>query len=148
MGSHYRGSESEVRALSAFIKFSRAYDSMKSRLEQKQISGDLTETQFGVMEAIYHLGPLHQQQLSDKLLISKSNVVAVIDKLEKTGLVKRQRSTEDRRYIFVHLTEQGNELMIDLVPYHMGAIVEEMCILTPDEQEEFGRLCRKLGLQE
>lgn len=110
------------------------------------IAGDLSDTQFGVLETLYHLGALHQNELGDKLLISKSNVVAVIDKLEQQGFVKRQRSTEDRRYIFIHLTESGKETIEELLPYHMSSIAEQMTCLTPEEQDEFGRLCRKLGL--
>ncbi len=148
MGSHYKGTKDQLRALNAYIKFVRAYDSLKTRQDQKRSAGDLTETQFGVLEVLYHLGPLHQQELSDKLLVSKSNVVAVIDKLEKRGMVKRQRSTEDRRYIHVHLTKKGNEIITELLPHHVAVIVEEMSCLTLEEQDELGRLCRKLGLKE
>lgn len=148
MGSHYQGSPDEVRALGAYIKFVRANESVKSRLDCLQIAGDLTETQFGVLEALYHLGPLHQNDIGEKLLISKSNVVAVIDKLEQQALVKRQRSTEDRRYVFVHLTEKGRAKITALLPAHVGAIIEEMSSLTAAEQDELGRLCRKLGLKQ
>lgn len=148
MGSHYEGTQSQIRALSTYIKFSRAFNSVKARLDQKQISGSITETQFGVLEALYHLGALTQKDIGQRLLISKSNVVAVIDKLENSGLVKRQRSSEDRRYIFIHLTEDGSTKIEELLPYHVASIVEEMSCLTADEQEELGRLCRKLGLRE
>jgi MarR family 2-MHQ and catechol resistance regulon transcriptional repressor len=95
---------------------------------------------------LLHLGPLNQTALGEKLLISKSNVVAVIDKLEQRGLVRRQRGTQDRRFVFVELTETGRALIQSLFPGHVRAIVEEMSVLTPKEQEELGRLCRKLGL--
>lgn len=146
MGTRYKGTAEEIKALNAFIKFTRAYDSIKSRLDDLNIAGDLSDTQFGVLETLYHLGALHQNELGDKLLISKSNVVAVIDKLEKQGFVKRQRSTEDRRYIFIHLTDTGKEKIEELLPYHISSIVGQMNCLTAEEQDEFGRLCRKLGL--
>jgi MarR family transcriptional regulator, 2-MHQ and catechol-resistance regulon repressor len=148
MGSHYKGTADEIRALSAYIKFARAYDAVRTRLDCLNISGDLTQTQFGVLETLYHLGSLHQNDLSEKLLISKSNVVAVIDKLEKQHYVKRQRSSEDRRYIFIHLTQAGQDIIESLLPAHVAAIVNEMSCLTADEQDEFGRLCRKIGLKQ
>jgi MarR family transcriptional regulator, 2-MHQ and catechol-resistance regulon repressor len=148
MGSHYKGTQNQIRALNTYIKFSRAFDSVKTRLDQKNISGAVSETQFGALEALYHLGALTQKDIGEKLLISKSNVVAVIDKLEDANLVKRQRSSEDRRFIFIHLTEEGRTTIEELLPYHVASIVEEMSCLTPDEQEELGRLCRKLGLRE
>ena len=68
--------------------------------------------------------------------------------LEERKLVKRQRSLEDRRCIFVHITESGQALIQELLPGHVAAIVEEFEFLTVAEQAELGRLCRKLGLRE
>ncbi len=148
MDSYNRNTEKDQLALATFVKFTRAYDAVKTRLDDKQIAGDLNETQFGVLEMLYHAGPLHQQSISDKLLVSKSNVVSVIDKLEKLGMVKRLRSEEDRRYIFIHLTDEGREKIESLLPYHLSCIAEEMNKLTVDELTVFGDLCRKLGLAE
>jgi MarR family 2-MHQ and catechol resistance regulon transcriptional repressor len=91
---------------------------------------------------------LNQKAIGEKLLISKSNVVSIIDKLEQLGLVVRERCQEDRRNIFVHLTDAGRDTIQEVLPIHVAAIVEEMGCLTAAEQEELGRLCRKLGLKE
>lgn len=146
MSSKYKGTAEEIRALDAFTKFSRAMSSIKTRMDSYQAGGDLTGTQFGVLEMLYHLGALHQSDVGKKLLVSKSNVVAVIDKLEALGLVKRERSVEDRRYIFVHLTPEGQDCIEALLPNHVAAIVATMSYLDAEEQVEFARLCRKLGL--
>ena len=148
MSTHYKGTENEVRALEAFVKFVRAYDSMRIRIDCLNTTGELTDTQFGVLEALYHLGALHQNDLGEKLLTSKSNVVAVVDRLEGIGMVERRRSTEDRRYVFIHLTETGRDAVEEILPVHVAAITEEMSSLTAEEQIEFGRLCKKLGLKE
>ena len=148
MGTHYTGTPQEVRALDTYTKLLRAAGSVKTRIDQHQTGGDLGDSQFGVLDMLLHLGPLNQKNIGKKLLISKSNVVAVIDKLEKRGLVKRQRSEEDRRCIFIHLTENGRTLIEALLPAHVAAIVEEMSCLTDAEQKELGRLCRKLGLKQ
>ncbi len=146
MGTHYVGTSEEIRALDTFIKLLRATDALKTRIDYHQTAGDVKGTQFGTLEMLFHLGPLNQNAIGKKLIISKSNVVAVIDKLEKRTLVKRKRSHEDRRCIFVHLTDRGRELIQALLPDHVAAITKEMRCLTNDEQEELGRLCRKLGL--
>jgi MarR family 2-MHQ and catechol resistance regulon transcriptional repressor len=148
MSRHYSGTTKEVRALNTYTKLLRATGSVKARIDAHQTAGDMSDSQFGTLEMLFHLGPLHQKAIGQKLLISKSNVVAVIDKLEKQGLVKRQRSTDDRRCVFVHLTEKGRDLIQELFPVHVAAIVEEMSCLTAAEQEKLGRLCRKLGLKE
>ena len=148
MGTHYKGTAKEILALNTYIKLMRAIDSVKTRIDDQDTVGDLRGSQFGTLEMLFHLGPLHQKEIGEKLLISKSNVVAVIDKLQKRGLVKRQRSVEDRRCIFVHLTDEGRKEIERLLPIHVAAITEAMNPLTPTEQSELGRLCRKLGLGE
>ena len=146
MGTKYQGSPAERLALDTYIKFVRSVEAVKSRIDRQNTVGDLSGSMFGALEALYHLGPINQKEIGEKLLVSKSNVVLVIDKLEKLKLVKRQRSTEDRRCIFVHLTEKGRNQIEEILPVHVTAITQEMNRLTPEEQREFGRLCRKVGL--
>ena len=144
--SHYQGTVEEQLALSTYVKFVRAIEAVKSRIDQQDTVGDLKGAQFGTLEMIYHLGAINQKEIGTKLLMSKSNMVTVIDKLEKRQFVRRQRSEEDRRCVFVHLTPQGRKKIEELLPIHVAAITAEMNRLTADEQKEFGRMCRKLGL--
>jgi MarR family transcriptional regulator, 2-MHQ and catechol-resistance regulon repressor len=148
MGSHYKGTREEVRALGTFIKLTRAAESFAARLSGLITEDGLTESQFGALEALFHLGPLCQRDLGAKLLRSSGNVTMVVDNLEKRGLVRRERGGEDRRYVTVHLTAEGRRLIGRLFPKHVARVVAEMSILTPAEQEELGRLCRKLGKRE
>lgn len=146
MSNHYQGTSEEILALDTFVKFVRAFESVKSRIEKQDTVEDLSGSQFGTLEMLYHLGPLNQKDIGQKLLISKSNVVTIIDKLEQRGLVKRQRSLEDRRCVFVHLTNEGQEKVKQILPVHVAAITQEMNRITSEEQKELGRICRKLGL--
>jgi MarR family 2-MHQ and catechol resistance regulon transcriptional repressor len=148
MNRHHSGAPEKVQALDTYTKLLRATGSVKARIDAHQTAGDLSDSQFGALEMLFHLGPLQQKAIGQKLLVSKSNVVAVIDKLEAQGLVERQRSTEDRRCVFVHLTGKGRDLVQELFPDHAATIVEEMGCLSAPEQKELGRLCRKLGLKE
>jgi MarR family transcriptional regulator, 2-MHQ and catechol-resistance regulon repressor len=145
MPSHYCGSAEEVLALDTFIKLTRASDSIGARLLQENTFGDLTPSQFAVLEALYHLGPLCQSDIGAKLLKSGGNITLVIDNLEKQGLVSRQRERDDRRFVTVSLTESGRERIAGILPGHVVAIVNELSVLTPEEQRSLGRLCRKLG---
>jgi MarR family 2-MHQ and catechol resistance regulon transcriptional repressor len=148
MGSHYNGTEEEIRALNTYLKLMRAAESVNSRLNPILTEAGLTISQFGVLEALYHLGPLCQSELSKKILKSNGNITMVIDNLEKQELVKRKRDAEDRRLVTVHLTEKGSNLVREVLPRQVAAIVKEMSILTKFEQEGLGMLCRKLGLKE
>lgn len=145
MGTRHRGRPEEVLALDTYIKLVRAAEWVTSRLHRTTASG-LTITQFGALEALYHLGPMCQIDLGHKVLKSGGNMTMVIDNLEKRGLAARQRDPADRRRMIVHLTEAGRRLMEELFPRHAANIREAMSPLGPEEQQTLGRLCRKLGL--
>jgi MarR family transcriptional regulator, 2-MHQ and catechol-resistance regulon repressor len=146
MPTHFKGTPEETLALDAYIKLSRATNSFEDRMLSHCTLGKLTISQFGVLEALYHLGPLCQGQLSKKLLRSTGNMTMVVDNLEKNGLVRRVRSVEDRRMISIELTPAGNQLIERVLPAHISVITAEISVLTPDEQVLLGDLCRKLGL--
>ncbi len=146
MPTHYRGTPQETLALNTFIKLTRAVESLLTRLSQRGTQGELTPSQFGVLEVLYHLGGMCQSELGAKILRSSSDLTLVIDNLEKRGLVRRLRDTTDRRKVQVSLTEAGHQLISQILPAHIAAITEEMSVLTPQEQATLGELCRKLGL--
>jgi len=147
MGTKYKGSDQEVRALDSYIKLVRATEAVNARTSQHFTAAGLTVSQFGVLEALYHGGPLCQRDLAKKILKSTGNITMVIDNLEKRQLVQRERDAEDRRFITIKLTGAGRELISSIFPRQVAAILAEMESLTAAEQEELGRLCRKLGLR-
>jgi len=147
MPSHYKGSVKEQRALSAWIKFSRANITLNSQLKNSLRRFQLTESQFAVVEALYHLGPLNLTQISEKLLCTGGNLTTVVDNLEKQKLVRRVPSKTDRRQYEIHLTPKGRSHIKKLFPDHVKAVVREMSVLSPSEQDELSRLCKKLGLE-
>ena len=97
MGSRHRGPIDEVRALNAFIALSRAAGSVETRTHAVMAEAGLTESQFGVLEALYHLGPLCAAELAKKVLRSRGNLTLVIANLERDGLVARTTRAEERR---------------------------------------------------
>ena len=145
MPTHYHGTPDEIRALDTWIKLTRAVDSFGARLADAGTCTGVTVSQFGVLEALHHLGPLRQGEISAKLLRSGGNITLVVDNLEARGLARRERDAHDRRVVTVSLTEAGESLIAELFPQHVRAIVGEMSVLTAEEQETLGRLCRKLG---
>jgi len=145
MTVHYAGTPEALQALDAYVKLSRAVNALEARLAEHHAYGDLTASQFGVLEALYHLGPLCQGELSTKLLKSGGNLTFVVDNLVRLGLVQRERDTGDRRRVMVTLTEAGREHIAQLFPLHVQDIVAEFSVLSPEEQATLASLCRKLG---
>ena len=120
---------------------------MSARVDAHLASIDLTVSQFGVLEALYHLGPLYQKDLATKILKSTGNITMVVDNLEKRGLVERLRDEEDRRHYFVRITDQGARKIRSFFPGHVTRIVQEMGRLSKAELDTLGRLCKKVGLR-
>jgi len=133
--------------LNTYTKLMRAAESVTARVSRCMAQADLTVSQFGVLEALYHKGPLCQRDLAVKILKSSGNITLVIDNLEKRGLVRRERDSADRRYLTVHLTTAGTELIAPAFSRVEEAIVAEMASLTTAEQELLGKLCKKLGIK-
>jgi MarR family 2-MHQ and catechol resistance regulon transcriptional repressor len=146
MPTHHQGPAHEILALDAYIKLMRSADSITSRVHEVLPAG-LTVTQFGVLETLFHLGPLCQGQLAAKLLKSTGNLTLVIANLEKAGLIKRERQATDLRYITVSLAPRGRSLIAKLFPKVAARITEEFSVLSSSEKTELGRLTKKLGLR-
>lgn len=146
MPTHYAGTPEERAALDAYIKLWRAAHAAETRVHRHLLARGLTVSQFGVLEALYHLGPLNQRQLADKILRSSGNLTLVIDNLERAGHVRRERAERDRRMVRVQLTAGGRALVAELLPPHVAGIRAAFAALDAQETAELARLTRKLGL--
>jgi MarR family 2-MHQ and catechol resistance regulon transcriptional repressor len=145
MPTRYRGTETETRALNALITLVRAAEAVTVELHRDLGRKRLTSSQFGVLEALFHLGPLCQGDLAGKLLRSGASVTSVVEGLERRGLVVRQRTEEDKRFVRVALTGKGKALIGALFPAHVDRVARLFGVLSAGEQDELRRLCRKLG---
>ncbi len=140
------GSTEDLATLKNYVKLARAAETVTAVTHKHLAAEKLTVSQFGVLEALYHLGSMCQRDVAKKILKSTANITTVIDNLEKRGLVERERSEHDRRYITLHITDQGAELIHRIFPSHLAGVVKSLEVLTPHEQELLGALCKKLGM--
>ncbi len=145
MGTHYKGSDKEISALNVYLKLVRAADSLRSRVISSLSKSGLTESQFGVLDALFHLGPLNQSELGNKIMKSGGNITMVVDNLEKQELVKRERGLNDRRLVKVHLTNKGTDLYKKVSPDLINKIITEVSVLSEVEQAELERMCKVIG---
>jgi len=135
----------QERALGAYVKLLRASETVQSEAMRSLAEEDITPSQFAVLEALYHVGPMCLSMLADKILKSSGNLTMVVGNLEKRGLVTRQQSRDDRRFVSAAITDKGKKLIARVFPEHADRIAELMSRLTPREQETLAELCRKLG---
>lgn len=146
MGTHYQqGTAEQIAALNAYIKLWRASTVVEQEANRHLLEYNLTSTQFNVLEALHHLGPLSQRKIAEKILRSSSNLSLVIENLVRRQLVTRQRHASDRRVFIIQLTVQGRELIESIFPQHVDGITQVLSVLEPAEIEQLSSLSRKLG---
>lgn len=135
----------QQRVLKTYTKLVRAADAVTLRMHRHLARTALTHSQFAVLEALYHLGPLCQRDIGRKILKSSGNMTTVIDNLEKRGLAVRRKDPNDRRFMTVSLTVEGRRLIQALFPRHAEIAEAVFSPLTDDELETLGSLLKKLG---
>lgn len=138
-------SDDEEASLRLWIALARCYGTFARAVAAKVSEYGLTTPQFGVLEALHHLGRLTLGELADKLLVTGGNITYVMDKLEERGLVVRERCGEDRRVVWARLTEKGQSLVADVFPGHARFIHELTQALEPEERQRLRVLLKKLG---
>lgn len=138
-------SDEEDDALRLWISLARCYVTFSRAVACKVAEYDLTAPQFGVLEALYHVGPLSLGELAEKLLVTGGNVTYVMDRLESQDLVARERSGDDRRVVRAHLTTKGRATIEAVFPGHVEFIRNLVNGLGPNDQEALRGLLKKLG---
>ena len=148
MSSRYKGSRKEVTALDTYIKLTRASETINSKIYRLLKKSGFTESQFKILDALYHLGALTQKSLGEKLLSSGGNITMVIDNLEKRGMVKRERGSDDRRLFYVKISDKGIAEIEQVMPNVVELITAQMNILSKQQQKELQSMCKKIGFKQ
>jgi MarR family transcriptional regulator, 2-MHQ and catechol-resistance regulon repressor len=142
---HFKGTKKTAQALDTFVKLTRAANSVTAATNPALTGSDLTESQFAVLEVLYHAGPLCLTEVAHKILKTGGNLTLVVKNLEKRGLVQRKQIPEDRRYFLLDLTAKGKRLIAEVFPQQAARITEVLDALTAEEQADLARLAKKLG---
>ena len=100
---------------------------------------------FGVLEALLHRGPLSAKQLGAKVLLTSGSVTAAIDRLAARGLVRREDDAHDRRACIVHLTAAGRRLIEPAFAQHRRELEQALEDFTVEERRTLLPLLRRLG---
>lgn len=140
----FTGSKKHQLALNTFVKLVRCTNSVCNDVHNHFL-GELTVSQFGILEALYHLGPMAQKELAEKILKSPGNITTIINNLEKNALVRREVKNDDKRYYTIHMTLKGRSTIERIFPAHADIVLDRISVLTETEQHALGRLLKKLS---
>jgi MarR family transcriptional regulator, 2-MHQ and catechol-resistance regulon repressor len=111
-------------------------------ISKLQIGG----SDFAVLEALLHKGPLPVNAIGKKVLLTSGSITVAVDRLETKGLVERRAHGSDRRARIVHLTKEGRKLITSAYTEH-AADMERLASasLTKTERKTLIRLLKKIG---
>ena len=130
------------------FKVAIAFFQLNSRLERCLSDGlvahRMTLAQFDVLMTLWHTDGITQQELAEWLLVTKANVVGLIDRVSAAGWVERRPDAEDRRVNRLYLTEAGRKLVCKAQPGQQALVKNIFGRLTEAELRQmhalFGRL--------
>jgi DNA-binding MarR family transcriptional regulator len=128
-------------AILAWLRLMRVYQKIDHRSASLMRPWKLSVSRFDVLNHAGRREGKSQQELADALMVTKGNICQVLDGMEADGLLFRRRSGRTNH---IYLTDEGRELRATLVPAQEAEIERSLSALTPDEQETFLSLLRKL----
>jgi len=133
-------------SLKLLVVLSKAYKVVMDRAAKDMKRNGLSESEFTVMELLYHKGRVPMQRIGESMLVTSGGITYTVDKLEGKGLLRRVACPEDRRVTYAELTEAGTAKFDDIFPAHASAIESIMRGLNEEEKRQAIALVKKLGL--
>ena len=129
--------------LKLIISLSRTMQSINKKQTKLINEKSLTLPQFGVLELLYHKGPLCISDIIEKTLSTSGNMTVVIENLRKDGYIKKEKSGIDQRKYMISLTDKGTGIISRIFPFHLKNIGEIFSRYSVNEKEELLSLLEK-----
>jgi MarR family 2-MHQ and catechol resistance regulon transcriptional repressor len=131
-----------------FLVLWKAARAAQSYAEKSILELEICGSDFAVLEALLHKGPLPVNEIGRKVLLTSGSITVAVDRLEAKGLVERRAHADDRRARIVHLTKEGRRLIKRAYAEH-AADMERLAAasLTTAERATLIRLLKKIGYE-
>jgi MarR family 2-MHQ and catechol resistance regulon transcriptional repressor len=131
-----------------FLVLWKAASAIQSYAEESISELQMCGSDFAVLEALLHKGPLPINEIGKKVLLTSGSITVAVDRLETKALVERRPHGTDRRARIVHLTKEGRKLIRRLYADH-AADMEQLASasLNRKEREILIRLLKQIGYE-
>jgi MarR family transcriptional regulator, 2-MHQ and catechol-resistance regulon repressor len=129
-----------------FLVLWKAARAAQAYAEKSISEWEVCGSDFAVLEAVLHKGPLPINEIGKKVLLTSGSITVAVDRLETKGFVERRAHGTDRRARIVHLTKEGSKLITRAYADH-AADMERLASasLTRAERKSLIRLLKKIG---
>ena len=102
-------------------------------------------TDFMILEALLHKGPLPINEIGKKILLTSGSMTAATNRLLERGLIEKIQDPADGRRFYLHLTKKGLKLISGAYRKHSSSLTELFGCLDHKERSELVRLLKKVG---
>jgi MarR family transcriptional regulator, organic hydroperoxide resistance regulator len=130
----------------------RVFQILNEQSQRIKLETGLTGPQLWAIGVIHEYGPINISNIAKRMYLHPTTVLGIIDRLETRGLVSRNRSKDDRRVIWVELTQGGRELVQSVPEVSQGLLggrLEGIALNDlVDIDKGIGHLVKIFGLQE
>lgn len=142
---HDSNKEADVSGVHLWLVLWKAARSVEAHAVRNIHGFGMGQSDFGVLEALLHRGPLSVKQIGAKVLLTSGSMTAAVDRLEARGLVTRQDDAEDRRSRIIHLTAAGRELIERIFAEHREAMEQAVAGFPVEQRAALIESLRQLG---
>lgn len=135
----------ENLSLKSFVVLMKSSKAIQEQIKKDISKYDIHPSEFTVLEALHVKGKQTVRQISDAVLINSGSITYVMDKLEAKGFLERIDCKEDRRVVYIQITDEGKQFMEEVFPKHQLVIEEIFSEITEKEKEVLINLLKRVG---
>ena len=140
-----KGSKDGAEGTHVFLVVWKTYRALLARAEASIKRINLCDSDFRVLEALLHKGPLPVNVIGQKVDLTTGSITSAIDRLEEKGLVVRKNHPDDRRIRIVELTAKGRRLIERAYAQHRLDMEQAVQGLSREERADLVNLLKRLG---
>jgi len=138
----------DASGVHVFLVLWKATSAVQAHAEKSISDLQMCNSDFAVLEALLHKGPLPVNEIGRKVLLTSGSITVAVDRLETKGLVERRAHETDRRARMVHLTKAGRKLISRVYAEHANDMeMLASASLTKEERKMLIRLLKKIGYE-
>src|ERR1700745_1536906 len=123
----------DTRGVHIWLILMKAFHAVSGYAARSSQSHGLGDSDFRVLEALLHKGPLPVNTIGPKVYLTPGSISTAVDRLVERGLVSRVESPEDRRVRVVSLTAKGKRLIAPIFRKHAAEIAKVFADASPKE---------------
>ena len=128
-----------------WLVWRKAHEAAHDYLYRGIAETGISDTDFRVLEALLHKGPLPVNTIGPKVHLTPGSISVAVDRLLERGLVSRAESPDDRRVRVVALTKNGKDLIVPIFRKHSAEIARVFADADPRELQILESVLKKAG---